>query len=541
MTGGIVRHCIPRLGRSDERFPRDRQRIRSYTACARGGLWCSPAEGALAARRPLRACPQCQRLGVEARAADRAPRRRPLRSRLSAALVRLGRPNDQVFGQFWRRGPNIVGLQGLRRDPRALQDRLPPSAEGGGARRPGGAGAPIEANLPQHFRRARGRRPPIAQVHREGDGDRPRVASRSSPWRWCAPGVSRQRFAQDLQDMRFAARSSRATRPEARPACGWRGWLGDAWRAQVIIEMDLRLEAPPSPSSPTTPRAIFEFRVPKPSGTSPIARCSPSNGSTHQAQQARGHRRRGHDASRSRASVIQGFLRQAIRDGLLPRRHAPRQPLRRRARAAGGRRHRLIGPARPPRAALPRPEILLGFIQRGLRQGRAGARGGLRPPRHPLLGLRPGPPASGSRPTGPGPTIDSCRAWLAAAVRGETATQNGNRVELVIQKNHCRSRGARRPPTRSRINDARPVCRVDDANLAPSQRNRERAGARTLFGGPGPANHPRAPRAVCRCQLEGAPRRAQPGAVLHRARRRGRPPGAAGRGGGGVGDRDRRW
>jgi ubiquinone biosynthesis protein len=156
-------------------------------------------------------------------------------ARLSAALVRLG-PSYVKFGQFLATRPDLVGVAAAR-DLEQLQDRMPPFGQAQAVAaietalgRPLGElfisfGEPVAAAS-------------IAQVHRAV------VATADGPVdvavKVMRPGV-RDRFARDLQAMRFAARLAERLVPDTRRLRPTE--VVDTLARSVAIEMDFRLEA----------------------------------------------------------------------------------------------------------------------------------------------------------------------------------------------------------------------------------------------------------------------------------------------------------
>ncbi len=268
--------------------------------------------------------------------------------RLPAALTRLG-PSYVKFGQFLATRPDIVGMAAAR-DLERLQDRVPPfPQEIAVGILESTLGKPV-SELFTAFS-APIAAASIAQVHkahlREADGTERVVAVKIM-----RPGV-RERFARDIQAMRFMARVVEALRPEAerlRPR-----EVVETLARSVAMEMDLRLEAAALSELAENIKDDPEFRVPQPvwelTGRDVLA-----------SEWIDGIR------LNDRAAIVEAGhdvaalgpdgdpVLPAPRDPgrLLPRRHASRQPVRRSGRAAGRGRFRHHGPARAEGAPVPR-------------------------------------------------------------------------------------------------------------------------------------------------------------------------------------------
>ena len=236
-------------------------------------------------------------------------------ARLSVALTRLG-PSYVKFGQFLATRPDIVGVAAAR-DLEALQDRMSPFDDALARRVVEIAlGQPVEAIFAEFG-------PPvaaasIAQVHRArlrgGDG-------REVAVKIVRPGV-RERFARDLGGMRFAARTAERLLPDAarlRPT-----EVVETLARSVSLEMDLRLEAAALSELAENTADDPGFRVPRPEwewtqrdvltsewvDAIPLSRLDAVDAA-------------GHDRPALARTVIQSFLRQAIRDGFF---HADMHP-----------------------------------------------------------------------------------------------------------------------------------------------------------------------------------------------------------------------
>ena len=237
--------------------------------------------------------------------------------RLPAALTRLG-PSYVKFGQFLATRPDIVGMAAAR-DLERLQDRVPPfPQEVAVGILESTLGKPV-SELFTAFS-APIAAASIAQVHRahlrEPDGTERVIAVKIM-----RPGV-RERFARDIQAMRFMARIVEALRPEAerlRPR-----EVVETLARSVAMEMDLRLEAAALSELAENIKDDPEFRVPQPvwelTGRDVLA-----------SEWIDGIRlndraaivEAGHDVAALGRTVIQSFLRHAIRDGFF---HADMHP-----------------------------------------------------------------------------------------------------------------------------------------------------------------------------------------------------------------------
>ena len=236
-------------------------------------------------------------------------------ARLPAALTRLG-PSYVKFGQFLATRPDIVGAEAAR-DLEALQDRMAPFPQEQAIRLVEAAlGRPIGevfVSFSEPLAAAS-----IAQVHqavlRTADGDR-RVAVKI-----VRPGI-RERFAKDLQAMRYAAGLA-ARLPAARRLRPLE--VVETLARSVALEMDLRLEAAALSELADNTRDDPDFRVPNPEwdltqrGVMTTEWIDGIPLSRLDAIAAAGH-----DRPALARTVIQSFLRQAIRDGFF---HADMHP-----------------------------------------------------------------------------------------------------------------------------------------------------------------------------------------------------------------------
>jgi ubiquinone biosynthesis protein len=237
-------------------------------------------------------------------------------ARLSAALTRLG-PSYVKFGQFLATRPDIVGVA-VARDLESLQDRMAPFPREQAVRMVEIAlGRPID-QLYVDFSEPTAAAS-IAQVHKahiRTAGGLHAVAVKVM-----RPGV-RERFARDLQAMRFAARLFERMAPEARRLRAQE--VVETLSRSVAIEMDLRLEAAALSELADNTKEDADFRVPKPEWelterdvltTEWIDAIRLNDLSAIGAA--------GHDRVALARMLIQTFLRHAIRDGFF---HADMHP-----------------------------------------------------------------------------------------------------------------------------------------------------------------------------------------------------------------------
>lgn len=236
--------------------------------------------------------------------------------RLAKALARLG-PSYVKLGQFLATRPDVVGTV-IASDLESLQDRMPPfSQREAEAAIIEGLGKPV-AELFAQFG------PPvaaasIAQVHRAeiaGDGGLRPVAVKV-----LRPGIE-YRFQRDLDTFFFAARLGERHSAEAR-----RLRListVETLARSVAIEMDLRLEAAAFSELAQNTRDDPDFRVPGVDWARTAKRVLtvewvdgiPLNDKSKLAAA-------GFDFKHLARTVIQSFLRQALRDGFF---HADMHP-----------------------------------------------------------------------------------------------------------------------------------------------------------------------------------------------------------------------
>lgn len=237
-------------------------------------------------------------------------------ARLSKALTRLG-PSYVKFGQFLATRPDIVGIAAAR-DLEHLQDRMQPFPRAEAVRVVESAlGRSIDSlfiDFSEPLAAAS-----IAQVHKarlmtpEGEET---VAVKV-----VRPGV-REGFARDLQAMRAAARLMERLLPDARRLKPLE--VVEALARSVAVEMDLRLEAAAVSELAENTKDDPDFRVPKPEWdltardvltTTWIDGIRLNDLAAIDAA--------GLDRAALGRTVIQSFLRHAIRDGFF---HADMHP-----------------------------------------------------------------------------------------------------------------------------------------------------------------------------------------------------------------------
>jgi ubiquinone biosynthesis protein len=232
---------------------------------------------------------------------------------LAGALYDLG-PSYIKLGQFLATRPDIVGRERAA-ELRLLQDKLPPfSMEEAKSAVKAGLGADIETLFVVFG-------PPvaaasIAQVHRARLADGREVAVKV-----LRPGIEK-RFASDLESFFFAARLLEVMSAEARRLRPVDALVTLA--RSVKIEMDLRMEAAAISEMVRNIRDDRDFRLPEVEWALTARRvltCEWIAGTS--LADLEGLRSRGLDLTGIARSVVQNFLRHAIRDGFF---HADMHP-----------------------------------------------------------------------------------------------------------------------------------------------------------------------------------------------------------------------
>ncbi|HVL70573.1 MAG TPA: 2-polyprenylphenol 6-hydroxylase [Beijerinckiaceae bacterium] len=237
-------------------------------------------------------------------------------ARLSAALTRLG-PSYVKFGQFLATRPDLVGVA-VARDLERLQDRMPPFPREEAVRTVELAlGRPLDLLFAEFSEPVAAAS--IAQVHKA----RLRNAAGGEyvAVKVMRPGV-RERFARDLQAMRFAARQFERLAPEMRRLRPCE--VVETLARSVAMEMDLRLEAAALSELADNTRDDPDFRVPRPEWD--LTDRDVLTSEWIEATSLRDLERidaLGFDRPALARTVIQSFLQHAIRDGFF---HADMHP-----------------------------------------------------------------------------------------------------------------------------------------------------------------------------------------------------------------------
>ncbi len=237
-------------------------------------------------------------------------------NRLAAAMGRLG-PSYIKLGQFLATRPDVVGAAAVR-DLESLQDRVPPFARDIAV---GIIEAAFDRPIGETF--AEFSEPvaaaSVAQVHKArltvalGGGE---VAVKVM-----RPGVER-RFKRDISDMYFAARLAERWSSEAKRLKVTE--VVDTLARSVTMEMDFRLEAAAASEFGENVADDADFHVPAIDWnlTAKEVLTLEWVDGTSLSDLAQ-LRERGHDLPALGRTVIQSFLRHAMRDGLF---HADMHP-----------------------------------------------------------------------------------------------------------------------------------------------------------------------------------------------------------------------
>jgi ubiquinone biosynthesis protein len=237
-------------------------------------------------------------------------------NRLATALTKLG-PTYVKLGQFLATRPDVVGLA-LARDLESLQDKMPPFPQAE-------AETVVATSLGKPLNEAFAAFGPavaaasIAQVHRaeiETPDGRKAVAVKV-----LRPDVER-RFRSELEAFTFAARHAENLSAEARRLRLIE--TVNTLRRSVAIEMDLRLEAAALSEMAENTKNDPDFRVPAVDWD----RTAKDVLTLEWIDGTRLHDRakleaKGFDLKHLAATVIQTFLRHALRDGFF---HADMHP-----------------------------------------------------------------------------------------------------------------------------------------------------------------------------------------------------------------------
>jgi ubiquinone biosynthesis protein len=237
--------------------------------------------------------------------------------KLSAALTELG-PSYIKLGQFLATRDDVVGKE-IAQDLALLQDKLPPFPMSEAKKAIKDAlGASVEelyAEFSEPVAAAS-----IAQVHkasiRESDGTLKTVAVKV-----LRPKVE-ARFGKDLESYFFAARMIERLHPPTRRLRPYA--IVDTLAKSVAIEMDLRMEAAAISEMAENIAKDEDFRVPGVDWTRNARRVLTLEWidgiplSDHEALEAAGH-----DLKKLGTTLMQSFLKHAMRDGFF---HADMHP-----------------------------------------------------------------------------------------------------------------------------------------------------------------------------------------------------------------------
>ena len=239
--------------------------------------------------------------------------------RLARALTKLG-PSYIKAGQFLATRPDVIGAE-IARDLSELQDRLPPFpldearrmlSEEFDAAHVAAIGEIGEAVAAAS----------IAQVHKvslvpTGENEAPRLRA----LKLLRPNIERE-FAKELEAFAWAARFAERfvpDMPRLKPTA-----LVDTLARSVAIEMDLRLEAAAAAELAANTAKDADFRVPIVDWDLTTRRVLATEWIDAISLKDRDALiAKGHDLKRLATTVIQIFLKQALRDGFF---HADMHP-----------------------------------------------------------------------------------------------------------------------------------------------------------------------------------------------------------------------
>jgi ubiquinone biosynthesis protein len=236
--------------------------------------------------------------------------------RLSTALTRLG-PSYGKLGQFLATRPDVVGTA-LAKDLERLQDQMPPFPQ---AEAEAAVAASLERPLHSVFLSfgPAVAAASIAQVHRAevATADGPRAVA----VKVLRPNVE-QRFHDDLTAFTFAAQHAESSSADARRLRLIE--VVETLRRSVALEMDFRLEAAALSEMAENTRNDPDFRVPTVDWdrTSKEVLTLEWIDGTPLSDRAR-LAAKGFDLPKLGRTVIQSFLRHALRDGFF---HADMHP-----------------------------------------------------------------------------------------------------------------------------------------------------------------------------------------------------------------------
>ena len=346
-------------------------------------------------------------------------------SGLAAAIDRLG-PSYVKLGQFLATRPDIVGAK-VAIELEKLQDRMAPADRAiAVAALEAAFGAPIDTLFVEFGEPVAAAS--IAQVHqarvRDADGERDVAV------KLLRPGVER-RFARDLADMFFAARSAERFEPRLRRLRLVE--VVETLARSVKVEMDFRLEAAAAAEFAENLADDPGFRAPKIDWdrTTRAALTMEWIDGTPLSDPAR-LAELGFDPPKLGRALDPVVPAPRAARRLLPRRHAPGQFLRRRRGAHRRDRFRHHGPARPQGAAVSRRNPLRLHPPRLPARGGGAFRGRLRAGDPSGRGFRPGDPRRRRADPRPHRRPDLDGQAADAAVRGHGLFDMSTRLELVM-------------------------------------------------------------------------------------------------------------
>ena len=230
--------------------------------------------------------------------------------RITAAVNRLG-PSYIKLGQFLATRPDVVGAR-MASDLSALQDNVPAYGEAlARAEIEASLGRPVEAIFTEFS--APIAAASIAQVHKASFIDPATGLTRQVAVKVLRPGVAK-RFSQDLNSFYMAARLIERFFPAVRrlkPVA-----IVDTLARSVILEMDFRLEAAALSEMGENVQHDSGFRVPAidwhRSSKSVLTMEWIDGVKMADIERIRAE---GHDLKKLAATLIQSFLRHAMRDG----------------------------------------------------------------------------------------------------------------------------------------------------------------------------------------------------------------------------------
>ncbi len=237
--------------------------------------------------------------------------------KLSAALTALG-PSYIKLGQFLATRDDVIGRE-LAQDLAKLQDKLPPfSMNEARTAVKDALGEPVESVFEEFGEPVAAAS--IAQVHKAAVKDKD-GALKPVAVKVLRPRVE-SRFRKDLDSYYFAARMIERFHPPTRRLRPYA--IVDTLAKSVAVEMDLRMEAAAISEMAENTADDEDFRVPTVDWTRNARRVLTLEWidgipiSDHAALETEGH-----DLKKLGATLIQSFLRHAMRDGFF---HADMHP-----------------------------------------------------------------------------------------------------------------------------------------------------------------------------------------------------------------------